>query len=182
MLEKLTEIIRQQIEAVVSGKEQFKGLNIEETTNELFKTFKSGFGDAIVKGNIADLLGLFTSKTDLSKNAVVDDLIKKLTEALSSKDGLSFKSAFALASDLIPKVISQVNEQIQQKTKGFEINGIINSLTGTMGEINFDELLKTIETKVGKVDLNDLAQKLISEQKANSNKFFETLSKLIDKK
>jgi hypothetical protein len=105
MLEKLTEIIRQQIEAVVSGKEQFKGLNIDETTNEIFKTFKSGFGDAIVKGNIGDLLGLFTSKTDLSKNAVVDDLIKKLTEALSSKDGLSFKSAFELASDLIPKVI-----------------------------------------------------------------------------
>lgn len=182
MLEKLTEIIRQQIEAVVSGKEQYKGLNIEDTTNELFTILRSGFSDALLKGKIAELLALFASNTDLTKNAVIDDLIKKLTEALSANNGLSFKSAFEFASEIIPKTIVKVNEQIQQKTKGFDINSLIGTITGTKGEINFDKLLKTLETKVGKVDLNELAQKLIAGQKENTNKFFDTLSKLIEKK
>lgn len=182
MLNQILQIIRQQVETIIAGKEDLSSLNIEEIINETFKAFQSGFGEAILKGKVSDLLSIFAAQSDLTKNAVVDDLIKRLTETLSTKDGLSFKNAFELASEIIPKTIQQVNDQIQQKTKGFDINSIINTVTGGKGSINFDDLLKTLENKVGQVDLNEVAQKFIAEQKENSGKFFDTLSKLIQKK
>jgi hypothetical protein len=142
----------------------------------------SGFQNALSSGGLKDVLGMFGGKSSPdSSNPLVGGMVNNLVKNLMTKFGIDNTMAVSIASSLIPNVLNKlISKTNDPSDNGFDINGIIGSLTGNSpqqgggvnlpglqenqsGGIDFGNILKNITSggldadRDGSIGLDDIA-------------------------
>ena len=89
------------------------------------------FQGVLAGGGLQNIISMFGSGSSLLNNPIVGNIISSFTNKLTTQHGIAPEQAGGIATSLIPNVIGNlINKTSDSNDSSFNINGIINSLTG----------------------------------------------------
>ena len=89
------------------------------------------FQGVLAGGGLQNIISMFGSGSSLLNNPIVGNIISSFTNKLTTQHGIAPEQAGGIASSLIPNVIGNlINKTSDSNDSSFNINGIINFLTG----------------------------------------------------
>jgi hypothetical protein len=170
MLENLFALVQEQGQDAVVNNPAIPNEYNEVVLASATQTVTSGLQNELANGGLQNILAMFSNSTNsagLMDNPVVNDMIGKFSNRLSNEQGLEASQANGIAGSLIPNVISKlINRTNDPNDNGFDLNGIIGSLTGgSTGGFNLQGLLGNFSNGLdangdGQVGLDDIISKV----------------------
>ncbi|MFZ4752926.1 MAG: hypothetical protein ACOYLG_06240 [Chitinophagaceae bacterium] len=182
MLEQLFNLIQNESEQEIIQNPAIPNEHNSHAVGLATDSIFSGFQNALSSGGLKDVLGMFGGKSSPdSSNPLVGGMVNNLVKNLMTKFGIDNTMAVSIASSLIPNVLNKlISKTNDPSDNGFDINGIIGSLTGNSpqqgggvnlpglqenqsGGIDFGNILKNITSggldadRDGSIGLDDIA-------------------------
>lgn len=173
MLEQLVSLLQSEGRGAIIDNPAIPNERNDEAMGLAAETVMSGLKNALSNGQLNDVVGLFTGKSDVNNNPVAQGLSSDLAGSMMNQFGLDAQGAGSMASQLIPGLLNKLSQRTNDPNdKGFDINNMLGSLMGASssdGKINipglaqgidFSSLLKGANLDAngdGKIDLNDIS-------------------------
>lgn len=163
MLDKIINLVRENAGPAINNEPTIPPDKKEQAIEATGTSIQEGIQHSLQKGNIKDLLNMFSGRADVSNNPVTSEVNNSFQQQMTNKVGLSSSQAGGLASAIIPMILSKlVNRTNDPNDKSFDIQDIFNQLSGgkTSG-MDMGALLNKFkggldQDRDGDVDLNDL--------------------------
>lgn len=188
MLDQLLNVVQQYAQDAVVKNQDVPNQHNDAVQQEVFGAIQNGLSSAISNGNLADVMGLFSSgaqQQNIANNPIVDMIVKNVVGSLGQKFGISPQVATGIASSLIPQVLSKFAQQTANPNDpSIDMNGIIGALAGGSAKgVDFNDLLSQFTSgNGGNVDIAKVAGQLLSNQQGGAGGLLGTLSNLFGKK
>ncbi len=166
MLDQLLNLVKENAQDLIvnnpSVPNQFNDAAIGEAVNAIHDQMSQ----AINKGNLQDVLGLFGHAQSLQNNPLVGNIVSNLSGSLGSKFGVDISQAQQIAAQLIPQILgSPVSKTNNPNDASFNINDIMGHLGGGGNKgIDFGNIISQLQ-QGGKVDLGGLAGQFLGGNK-----------------
>ena len=131
MLDQLINLVREHAGAAINNNPAIPADKKEEAVNATGSSIAGGLQEMLSKGNIADVMKLFSGKADVSNSPVTQQVSGSLTDNLSNKLGIPATQAGGIASSIIPAILgSLVNKTNDPNDHSFNIQDIFNQFSG----------------------------------------------------
>ncbi|MDW8273534.1 MAG: hypothetical protein RMJ53_04815 [Chitinophagales bacterium] len=141
---------------------QFNDAAIEEAGNLI----QSNLMQAVGKGQLEEVLGLFGNSQGLTNNPIVQNIIGQFAASLGSKFGVNSAQAQQIAAQLIPQILNAfVSKTNNPNDNSFNINDIMGQLGAGNKGIDYGSIIGQLQ-QGGKVDFGALASQVISGNKS----------------
>lgn len=149
MLEQLVSLLQTEGRKDIIDNPAIPNERNEEAMGVAAETVMSGLKNALSNGQLNDVVGLFTGKSDVSSNPVAQGLTNDLAGSMMSKFGLDAGGAGSMAASLIPGLLSKLSQRTADPNDtGFDINSMLGSLMGAAtsgGKINIPGLAQGVD-------------------------------------
>ena len=163
MLEQLLNIVKENAQEVIVNNQAVPNQFNEAAMGEATNAITSQLTQAVSQGNLQDVLGMFGNTQNLQNNPIVGAIVAQLANSLGSKFGVSGANAQDIASQLIPQVLgSLVNKTNDPNDSSFQINDIMNQLSGGKGAsgVDFGNIVSQLQ-QGGGIDLGNIASQFL---------------------
>jgi hypothetical protein len=137
-----------------------------------------GLQKMLAQDKLGDVMGMFAGKKAAQKN-IGEPIIENLVQGLMTKFALEAKSAQAIASSLIPRILNKISLKLNNPSDTtFDMNGIIGSLIGGETAQGSPVSMPSLPEQQAKcIDFNTLLQSL---KTTNQDKHQEEQLSMID--
>jgi len=130
-----------------------KGLAAQSLAGSLV----NGLKDEVSKGNITQLLDIFSKKDTTVGASAMNSIQSSVINSLSQKVGLSSSSAGSLVSSILPSIMGILGKKAgDPNDKSFDFNGIFQMLGGK--GFDFNSIMSKLDTDNNGFDLNDVTR------------------------
>lgn len=168
MLDILFKLIQQNTQEAVVDNPAVPNQHHEGVQQAIMQAIEGGLSDAVSKGNLTDVMDLFSKGTHADKiqgNPIVNQISGSLMDTLASKFNLAQPVSQGIIAQVLPLILSQLAGKVaDQKDGSIDMNGVISAIAGgKAGDINFNEMLSGfMQGKTGGMDLGKIAGDLLS--------------------
>lgn len=90
----------------------------------------SSLGKEVSSGNMDGILNMVNNSSNLSSNPMFSGLVSKLAQDYGSKLGLSSEKTMAIASFVLPKIISAISGSKSGNIEKTDLMGMVGSAAG----------------------------------------------------
>ena len=137
-----------------------------------------GLQKMLAQDKLGDVMGMFAGKKAAQKN-IGEPIIDNLVQGLMTKFTLEAKSAQAIASALIPRILNRISLKLNNPSDTtFDMNGMIGSLIGGETAQGSPVSMPNLpEQQAKRIDFNTLLQSL---KTTNQDKNREEQLSMID--
>lgn len=164
MLDQLVQLVRENAQQTVVANPAVPNEQNDAIIGEASHSIAAGLQDALARGNVQEVMGLFNSNGQVdNSNPLVNNISGNLISSLTEKFNLNSGTAASIAGSLIPAVLgSLVKKTNDPADNGFSLDGIFSSLTGgSTNGVNLGSLLGKFAGGLdkdgdGDVDMQDL--------------------------
>ncbi len=171
MLDQLMQLIQQSGQQSVVENQEVPNAQNGEVLNEAQNSIFRGLQELQTSGQMNNLLEAFQNDPNaLQNNTSVQNISNQFVGNLTEKLGISKATAGSIAASIIPAVLGKIlGGNNQQQKDGFDLGGLLSSLTGNSanptGNSGLMGTINSIGTKLGldkdgdgDVDMNDLSK------------------------
>lgn len=131
-----------------------KGLAAQNLAGSLM----NGLKDEISKGNITQLMDIFSKKDTTVGASVMSNIQNSVISSLSQKVGLNSSLATSLASSILPSVLGHLGKKASDPNdKSFDFNSIFQMLGGK-GGFDFNSIMNKLDTDHNGFGLEDITK------------------------
>jgi hypothetical protein len=166
MLDQLLQLVKENAQDLIVNNNavpnQFNDAAIGEASNAIHDQLSQ----AVSRGNLQDVLGMFGNAQNLANNPLVGNIVSQLAGSLGSKFGVDGAQAQNIAAQLIPQILGGlVNKTNNPNDASININDIMGHLSGSGNKgIDFGSIVNQMQ-QGGKVDLGSLAGQFLGGNK-----------------
>ncbi|HMP93756.1 MAG TPA: hypothetical protein PKD90_12830 [Phnomibacter sp.] len=138
MLENLLELVKQYGQEQVVDNTEIPNEQNEAVMAEASYAVAGTLQEALASGQMEDVLKMFStgSSAQIMANPVAQNMQSGFVDSITSKLGINKNVAIGLAATLIPIVVSKMVKRTRSdapEDSGFDLSGLIGSLTGGSG-------------------------------------------------
>ncbi len=164
MFDQLIQLIKENAGAVIDNDPNIPADKKQEVVGISKEAIVSGLQGMLAKGDIKDVLKVFSGNSgQITSSPVTSQINHTLEENLSQRLGLSSSQASGLASSIIPMILGKlVSKTNDPSDNSFNIQDIFNQLSnGKTSGLNVESLLNKFKGGLdqdgdGDVDLEDI--------------------------
>ncbi|MCS6934928.1 MAG: DUF937 domain-containing protein [Chitinophagales bacterium] len=161
MLQQLIQLVQENAQDLIvknpNVPDQFNDAAISEAGNII----QNQLAQAVKKGQLQDVLGMFGNQQGLRNNPVVSAIITQFAASLASKFGVNSSQAQQIAGQLIPQILGAlVSKTNNPADNSFNINDIMSQLGAGGKGIDFGSVVTQMQ-QGGKVDFGSLAGQIL---------------------
>lgn len=174
MLENLFDLVREQGQDDVINNPIIPNEQNDAVLASATESVTEGLQGELAGGGLQNMMSLFGNDSGsgngiggLLNNPIVQSIIRNFTGKLTNNHGVSGAQAGSIAGSLIPNIIGKLIKRTNDPNdNGFDLGGIIGSLTGGAGGIDLGGLVSNIggggmdANGDGKVGLDDIISKV----------------------
>lgn len=134
MIDQLINLVRNHAGESVINNPAVPNEQNDEILRDVSNNISEGLKEETDKGNIDAIMDMFehNSETSLMNNSAIDGIMNKVVSSLSSKFGLSPEIADQIATNLLPRVMSQfIDKAKDPNDNDFSLLDIANKFGGT---------------------------------------------------
>ena len=145
MLDQILDIVKENAGDLIVNNSDIDNKFNENAISGAAESISKGLQEQLNQGNVKDVLNIFSSKTSNDGNPLIGQLTNMFGSQLGDKFGVQSDKANGIASSLIPVVIEQLVNRVNDKNNSsIDLNSILGGLSGKQG-VDFGNLMQKFD-------------------------------------